>query len=64
MAGPDDGRRLFYVFDKQSGQLLHTMELDGFSATTPMTYEHDGRQYIVVATGSGPGSGIVAMSLE
>ena len=63
-ADPDDERRLFYVFDKQSGQLLHTMELDGFSAAAPMTYQHDGRQYIVVATGSGPGSGIVAMSLE
>ena len=63
-ADPDDERVLFYVFDKQSGDLLHTMELDGFSAAAPMTYEHEGRQYIVVATGSGPGSGLVAMSLE
>ena len=28
-----------------------------------MTYEHAGRQYVVVATGSGPDSAVVALSL-
>ena len=62
-ADPDDELVLFYVFDKQSGNLLHTMKLDGFSAAAPMTYEYKGRQYLIVATGSGLDSALVALSL-
>jgi quinoprotein glucose dehydrogenase len=60
---PDDDRRLIYVFDKQSGQLLHTIELDSLSTAAPMTYLSGGRQYIAVAAGGGRTSEIVAMSL-
>ena len=56
-------RRLLFVFDKQTGAPLHTVELDAFSAAAPMTYMHRGKQYIVVATGSGPNSELVALSL-
>ena len=62
-ADPDDELVLFYVFDKQSGNLLHTMKLDGFSAAAPMTYEYKGRQYLIIATGSGLDSALVALSL-
>jgi len=56
-------RRLLFVFDKQTGAPVHTVELDAFSAASPMTYMHRGKQYIVVATGSGPNSELVALSL-
>ena len=62
-ADPEDELNLIYIFDKLSGELLRTVQLEGFSASAPMTYAHDGRQYIVVATGSGPNSELVALSL-
>ena len=62
-ADPDDELNLLYAFDKLSGELLHTIQLDGFSAAAPMTYAHEGRQYLVVATGSGPDSAVVALGL-
>jgi quinoprotein glucose dehydrogenase len=62
-ADPADARRLIYVFDKSSGTLLRSIELDGLSAAAPMTYLHRGRQFIVVATGGGLTSEIVALAL-
>jgi quinoprotein glucose dehydrogenase len=56
-------RKLLFVFDKQSGQVLREIELDGFSAAIPMTYMVGGKQYIAVATGGGEESQIVALSL-
>jgi quinoprotein glucose dehydrogenase len=56
-------RKLLYVFDKQSGTPLHAVEIDAFSAAAPMTYMHRGKQYIVIATGSGPTSELVALGL-
>jgi quinoprotein glucose dehydrogenase len=62
-ADTDDRRKLIYVFDKQSGALLHAIELDAFSAAAPMTYMHGGKQYIVVAAGLGPTSELIALTL-
>ena len=62
-ADPADMRNLIYVFDKLSGRLLKTIVLDGLSAAAPMTHLHRGRQYIVVATGGGPTSEVVALAL-
>ena len=45
------------------GERLREIELDAFSAAAPMTYLHGGKQYIVVATGSGPTSELVALGL-
>ena len=61
---PDVARKLIYVFDKASGTLLRAIDMDGFSAASPMTYFHRGKQYVAVATGSGPNSEIVAFSLQ
>ena len=44
-------RQLVCVFDKRSGDLLHMVEMDGFSASAPMAYLHNGEQYIVMAVG-------------
>lgn len=62
-ADPGDDKKLMYVLDKSSGALLSSVELDGLSAAAPMTYLYGGRQYIVVATGGGPNSEVVALGL-
>jgi quinoprotein glucose dehydrogenase len=56
-------RKLLYVFDKQTGERLREIEIDAFSAAAPMTYMHGGKQYIVIGTGSGPTSELVALGL-
>jgi quinoprotein glucose dehydrogenase len=60
---PDAMRKLLYVFDKASGRLVRAIELDGLAASPPITYLHQGKQYIVTAVGSGPTSELVALSL-
>ena len=56
-------RQLMYAFDKQDGTHLRTFLLDGRSAAAPMTYMHEGKQYIVVAIGSANTAELVALSL-
>jgi quinoprotein glucose dehydrogenase len=63
-ADPGDARHLVYVFDKSTGTLLRAIELEGQSAAAPMTYLHRDRQYIVLATGGGPSSEVVALALD
>ena len=62
-ADPDDERKLLYVFDKTLGTLLSAIEIEHLSAAAPMTYLHQGRQYIALATGAGLNSEIVALGL-
>ena len=47
------GRPLFHAVDKASGERIGTVELPAPSSTAPMTYYHEGRQYIVVPVGGG-----------
>ena len=60
---PDAGRKLVYVFDKQTGELLREIELSGHTAAAPMSYLHEGRQYIAVATGANDEVELVALAL-
>ena len=41
------------MYDKQSGELLRAIELPLTVRALPMTYLHEGTQYIAVAIGSG-----------
>jgi quinoprotein glucose dehydrogenase len=59
----EKARKLIYVYDKSSGARLHDIELEAFSVAAPMTYMHRGKQYIVVATGMGPNSEWMALTL-
>lgn len=56
-------RKLLYVFDKASGRLLRVIELDNAGAAQPMTYLHNGRQFVVVATGAAKNAELVALAL-
>ena len=59
----EKARKLIYVYDKSTGTRLHDIELEAFSVAAPMTYMHRGKQYIVVATGMGPNSEWMALTL-
>ncbi len=41
----------FRAYDKATGEVVWTMELEAGTTGAPMTYMHQGRQYIVVAIG-------------
>ena len=60
---PDAGRKLLYAFDKQTGELLHVVEMDGFAASAPMSYLHEGKQYIAMTVGGNEDNALVALSL-
>ena len=60
---PAAGRKLLFVLDKESGQLLREFEMDGYSAGAPMTYTHGGKQYIAIAVGGNQEAEIVALGL-
>jgi quinoprotein glucose dehydrogenase len=53
-------KKVIYAFDKKTGAILHVVETDNLSAAAPMTYLHKGTQYLVVATGQGTSSELVA----
>jgi quinoprotein glucose dehydrogenase len=55
-------QKAIYVFDKSSGQLVHTIE-HPMGAAAPMTFTHNGRQMIVFAAGGGENCELVAMAL-
>jgi quinoprotein glucose dehydrogenase len=48
-----DGEPRFHAVDKRSGERLGTIELPSTTDTAPMTFLHEGVQYVVVAV-SGP----------
>ncbi|MFK7914154.1 MAG: pyrroloquinoline quinone-dependent dehydrogenase [Pseudomonadales bacterium] len=46
------------VFDTRSGELLHSIDLPAAAMSVPMSYEHEGVQYIVVAAGGHSAMGL------
>ncbi len=58
------GGNQFYAYDKATGAIVHQLTLPANQSGVPMTYEVDGRQYIVVAVGAKnvPGE-LVALTL-
>jgi quinoprotein glucose dehydrogenase len=43
------GEPWFRAYDKETGDVVWEMELPAGTTGAPMTYMHEGRQYIVVA---------------
>jgi quinoprotein glucose dehydrogenase len=58
------GGNQLYAYDKATGALIHRLTLPANQSGIPMTYEVEGRQYIVVAAGAkgSPGE-LVALTL-
>ena len=58
------GDRALYAFDKATGKELWSYALPRRSSGTPMTYRsRAGRQFVVMATGSGSDTALVAFAL-
>jgi glucose dehydrogenase len=58
------GEPRFHAIDKRTGQRLGTVELPASTDTAPMTFMHEGRQYIVTAiSGNGIPGSLVALRL-
>lgn len=52
------------VFDKATGATIHSVPLDVSPTGSPMSYMAGGRQFIVLAYGTGSRSGLVGLALE
>jgi quinoprotein glucose dehydrogenase len=62
---PSGGGRKVRAFDKATGAVVWEMELEAGATGTPMTYLHNGRQFIVFAIGSTEHAGeFVALALK
>ncbi len=46
--GGDPGTKMFRAYDKQTGEVLGEIELPSKTSGAPMTYMHNGRQYIAI----------------
>ena len=59
------GRPLLYAVDKTTGEPLGTVSLPAPATSIPMSYKHEGRQYVVVPIGSEqyPGS-LAALAIQ
>jgi quinoprotein glucose dehydrogenase len=53
----------FRVYDKATGAPIWDMEAPARPLASPMTYMHQGKQYIVVAAGSGTNAELIAFAL-
>ncbi len=61
---PGGGGKMFRAFDKATGKVLWEMELPGGTTGAPMSYQYNGKQYIVVANGwRGVAGALVALAL-
>ncbi len=58
------GKPQVHAVDKTTGQRLGTVQIPGSSNTAPMTYMHDGTQYVIFAVGGrGMTGSLVALAL-
>ena len=48
----DPGGPMFRAYDKATGKAVHAFELPSKSTSAPMSYMHQGKQYIVIAVGT------------
>jgi quinoprotein glucose dehydrogenase len=59
---PNEGAPTLTAYDKKTGAVLGTVELPGKPIGTPMTYLHEGKQYIALTCGGSPPE-LVALAL-
>ncbi len=52
-----------YAFDKATGKEVGAVSIPSNNTAVPMTFMHNGKQYVVFATGQGEGTKLVALTL-
>lgn len=60
---PDANRKVLFAFDKRTGALLREFDMEGHAAAPPMSYLHNGKQYLTMAVGGNEEAAIVAFTL-
>jgi quinoprotein glucose dehydrogenase len=58
-----DGTNKLFAVDKATGKELGAVTIPGNTSAPPMTFLHQGRQYIVFATGANKTTELVALAL-
>jgi quinoprotein glucose dehydrogenase len=53
-----------YALDKATGKQVGKVQIPSRTTAMPMTFMHQGRQYIVFATGAGANTSLVALRLS
>ena len=61
--GPSDMVPQLFALDKASGKQVGAVKIPSRTSAVPMTFMHQGRQYIVFATGVGKNISLVALTL-
>jgi quinoprotein glucose dehydrogenase len=61
--GPPRAPFYLYAVDKATGKQLAQVQIPSKNSAVPMTFMHQGRQYIVFATGAGGNTSLVALTL-
>jgi quinoprotein glucose dehydrogenase len=62
-APAEDGTNKLFAVDKSTGKLLGSVTIPGNTSAPPMTFMHQGKQYIVFATGVNANTALVALAL-
>ena len=61
--GVRGGTPMLFAVDKATGKQVGAVEIPARTTAVPMTFMHDGKQYIVFATGAGESTALVALRL-
>ena len=61
--GPPEQEPLLFAVDKGSGKQVGAVKIPAKTTAVPMTYMHEGKQYIVFATGADTKISLVALAL-
>ena len=62
-APAEDGTNKLFAVDKATGKQLGAVTIPGNTSAPPMTFMHQGKQYIVFATGANKTTELVALAL-
>ncbi|MFN8573290.1 MAG: PQQ-binding-like beta-propeller repeat protein [Gemmatimonadaceae bacterium] len=58
-----DNPPMLYAVDKATGKQVGAVRIPSKTTAVPMTFMHQGKQYIVFATGAGSSTSLIAMTL-
>ncbi len=63
LGGVPNAKPQLFAVDKATGRQVATVEIPGKTTAVPMTFMHNGKQYIVFAIGAGSNTSLVALKL-